>query len=126
MKDDKLHDRHKIAEKHERLLSSWIAATALAEVPLNQFRECSRSAICKKLKISRSTVQSNSRIGELFEALNVRLKAFQKELPLSERKVTRRTREANFVEQLEAKLHAVELKFARLQYLEDTGHLLQE
>ncbi|MDC8786319.1 hypothetical protein [Roseateles koreensis] len=55
-------------------LTEWVKKTPLNKVPRNRVGGACRSTICAELEISRSTVTSNPKIGELFNGLDASLK----------------------------------------------------
>ncbi|MFL9992417.1 hypothetical protein PQR34_14485 [Paraburkholderia sediminicola] len=120
------HDRHKIKDASAARLEAWIKATPVEDVPLNQFGGASRTRICELLHITRSTVGSNAHLLRMFSELDKQIEKRAEVEPSKKRKSTRRTRELEFVAKLVAKAEESELRYARLQYLENYGHKLRE
>lgn len=113
------------ADNARRRLSDWVVETPLQSVPRNQFRRVSRQKVCKLLRISPSSVGSNSAIRKIFDELDDRL---EKWLPP-------RTSTSNEVafEQTDIHYHAPSeqsemllQKLARLSYLEEFATWIPE
>ena len=114
---------------HVQRLKSWLRDTPKAEIPLNQFGRVAREPVCRKLKISPSTVQSNAALKAVFDGYDLNLQSSPKGSEAAVHiagKVTPPTDPSiSALKQYAQENHSLRAKLNRLQYLEDTGVWLQ-
>jgi hypothetical protein len=115
------------AASNFKKVEGWLKGKKLSEVPRNQFRGASRTAICKAVRISLSTTNSNPKILELFAALDLKLLELDTHgpAPVMQRASSTTTASAQVpgldTDQLREEL----FHLRRLQYLEQTGICLK-
>jgi len=112
------------ASSNEKTLRAWIQRTNLEQVPTNQYGGASRSAILKRLNISRSTAVSNPRITELFASLDTRLLAKPKATALQTNDVGGIADPHTYCAELHRDKLRLEAQVRRLQWRDDTGRYI--
>lgn len=109
------------AERVEEL-QKWIAKTPVDKIPRNSAGLSSKSAICRAIGISKSTIGSNKRIKQIFASLDVKL---LESSPQSSRAANQKDLAVpsapEFIALLD-ELEALRAALARLNHLSSTGH----
>jgi hypothetical protein len=110
-----------VGAEHATRLQKWIADTPLSLVPRNHSGHSAKSAICKVLGISPSTIGTNARLKELFELLDLELsETSTKQIQV----VVKSDAEAPTASELLLlldELDATRAELARLRHLSNTG-----
>ncbi|MFL9914810.1 hypothetical protein PQR75_05305 [Paraburkholderia fungorum] len=110
-------------------LRAWIAATPLSLVPRNQFKKVARSTVCNLLGITPSTIRSNRKILDMFDALDRALPPVQEQpTNMASQRESSGTLEDIISEnkRLKEQLEEEQRRHAGLQYLEDTAVLVRQ
>ncbi|ENG0237747.1 hypothetical protein [Burkholderia multivorans] len=102
-------------------LRDWIRKTSLEQVPTNQYGGASRTTILNLLSISRSTAASNPRIAELFEALDVKLRAIPTTFESGQAEAPADPQQHAYVIGLHRENLRLKAELNRIRWSDDTG-----
>lgn len=110
-----------IGELNAGRLSDWVKVTELKNVPRNYLGTSSKSAICRLIGISTSTIGTNIEIKNIFDALDSELADSIPKGRLQSPPTETRDLHSSVVKQLLDNIDELEAKLARLQHLSDSA-----